>query len=123
MSRELEISIDKLKQECIDLIDEKVKEFILSGFHYGGNVFSMSIEAQINWSNLLSIPEAYFPLQINTKEDTVYNLHFSNRDAFYMSAMAHKTSKLGLGTTRKQMVISCNTNQELIDLMNSFVWE
>jgi hypothetical protein len=69
------------------------------------------------------IPESYFPLQINTKEDTVYNLHFSNRDAFYMSAMAHKTSKLGLGTARKQMVISCNTNQELIDLMNSFVWE
>jgi hypothetical protein len=117
------LSIDEKKSQSIDFIDEKIKECILSGFLFQGNLFSMSLEAQINWSNLLMIPDEYFPLQINTKEDNVYNLHFSNRDAFYMAAMTHKTTKLNLGTNRKQQVLSCNTTEEIDLLLESYTWE
>lgn len=51
-------------------------------------------------------------------ENVVWNL--IKRHGIFAVFMAHKTSKLGLGTARKQMVVSCNTNQELVDLMNSF---
>lgn len=116
------VSLDVKKKESIDRIDEIVKQSIVSGFVFQDKIFSMSVEAQINWSNLMMIPEGYFPLKVNTKDDTVYELSIEDRSSFYMAALGHKTYHLNVGTQRKQMVLACESNEEIDSLMESFVW-
>lgn len=121
MSRDKEIPFDQFLTESIEKIDEVIKEKIIKGFVFEGHIFSMSIEAQLNWSNLFLIPEESFPLIINTKEDEPYLLTFEKRDLFYKSAMNHKMIWLMQGSSIKTLIKSKNDVTEINDIISNFI--
>ena len=107
--------------ESINRIDDAIKEKILKGFVFENLNFSMSIEAQLNWSNLFLIPETSFPLSINTKIDEPYLLTFENRNAFYKAAMDHKMYWLMQGSSLKTLLKSKTQVSDINELVSNFI--
>jgi len=95
------MTLAEAKKIQIDAIDENTEYLIkLNGFTFppsSGNTFSFSIEAQINWSNILQISEINFPQPLKTREETLYMLQLSDRQSFYDTAVAAKKTYLDSG--------------------------
>lgn len=121
MSRDLEMPFEQFVLESINRIDDAIKEKILKGFVFENLNFSMSIEAQLNWSNLFLIPETSFPLSINTKIDEPYLLTFENRNAFYKAAMDHKMYWLMQGSSLKTLLKSKTQVSDINELVSNFI--
>ena len=116
-----EQTVEEYKKYLIDIQDKKTEELILSGFTFDGNLFSLSINAQINWSNLLNIPQVMFPLNLSTKDDKIYILNFNNLQNFYFTALGIKNECLQLGNLIKKRINECGTTEEL-DLIKLEIW-
>lgn len=114
-------TLDEYKKHLIDLQDKKTENLILSGFTFDGNSFSLSFNAQINWNNLLNIPQVMFPLNLSTKDDNIYILNFSNVQNFYFTALGRKNECLQLGNEVKKRINESTTNEEL-DLIKLEIW-
>jgi hypothetical protein len=112
-------NLSVVKKRVIDALDEKISEEIKAGFVFDNSVFSMSLEAQINWSNLLLIPNTAFPLSLKCKDETIYSLIYENREAFYGAAMTHKMTKLGEGTYKTGLINATQTKEELDTLVQT----
>lgn len=98
-------SLASFKELAYKLIDEHTYGKISNGFMFKGIIFSMSTNAQINWSNLLNMPENMFPLQIMSKNnEDVYILNVSDRANFYLASLTHKNDHLQVGNSRKDAV-------------------
>jgi hypothetical protein len=115
-------SLEDYKKQLIDLQDKKTENLILSGFTFDNNLFSLSINAQINWSNLLNIPQVMFPLNLSTKDDNIYILSFNNVQNFYFTALSRKNECLQLGNIVKKRINECLTFEEL-DTIKLEIWE
>ena len=115
-------TLDEYKKHLIDLQDKKTENLILSGFTFDGNLFSLSINAQINWSNLLNFPQVMFPLNLSTKDDNIYILNFSNVQNFYFTSLGRKSECLQLGNDIKKRINESLTIAEL-DLIKLEIWE
>jgi hypothetical protein len=111
--------IPELKQELYDKIDAYVQAEIFKGFVYNGKTFSMSLKAQINWSNILLIPNGNFPLSLMTIDEELVQLPVEEKIAFHQASLSHKYSKLQLGHTLKTTVKNFTTVEEL----NTFILE
>jgi hypothetical protein len=111
--------IPELKQKLYSKIDEHTQSEILKGFVYNGKTFSMSINAQINWSNILLIPSGNFPLSLMTVDEELIQLPVEEKIAFYQASLSHKYSKLQLGHSLKTTVKNLTTVEEL----NNFIIE
>lgn len=114
-----EVSIEDRKKALIDDIDLFVEAEIFKGFVYNGKTFSMSINAQINWSNILLIPSSNFPLSLMTVDEELVQLPVEEKIAFYQASLTHKYSKLQLGHGLKNTVKNLTTVEEL----NNFIIE
>lgn len=112
-------NIVEFKQLLCNQIDEKTEEQIFQGFTFDGHVFSLSISAQINWSNLFNIPDQLFPLTVSCKDDTMYSLSLANRQTFYLTALNAKNTALQLGNTKKAEVNACTTLEQLKTISDS----
>jgi hypothetical protein len=106
-------TLNDYKKHLINIQDKKTENLILSGFTFDGNLFSLSINAQINWSNLLNIPSSMFPLNLSTKDDNTYVLNFNNVQNFYFTALGKKNECLQLGNLVKKRINDCINNEEL----------
>jgi len=73
----------------------------------------MSITAQINWSNLLLLPEQAYPITISCKDEETYVLTYVNRINFYMTCVSAKNTPLQEGTIIKTQIKNCTTIEEL----------
>lgn len=110
-----------LKAYLISKVDEETEAGIFSGFSWDGLTFSMSINAQINWSNLLNIPDAMFPMELNSKNDVAtYSLSLAGRQNFYLTALGHKNYHLQIGNQKKNEINACETLAELQTLKTSW---
>ena len=114
-----ENNINEYKKHIVDLIDAKSEEKILEGFLFDGKKFSLSLSAQINWSNLLFLPESFFPVNLSTKDDDVYSLTYANVQLFYQAALNGKNAPLQEGNVLKQQVKVAITKEELDLIKNS----
>ncbi len=114
-------TLDNYKKHLIDLQDKKTEDLILSGFTFDDNLFSLSINAQINWSDLLNIPQVMFPLNLSTKDDNIYILNFNNVQNFYFTALGRKSECLQLGNDIKKRINECLTIAEL-DIIKLEIW-
>jgi len=121
LSRSYDLTnIQDYKDYLYSEIDKKTEETIFSGFTFDGGLFSMSLSAQINWSNLFFIPDAMWPITVSHKDDTgTYQLTLANRANFYGSALLHKNNALQNGTTLKNTVKDAITIGELITIHQS----
>lgn len=114
------IPLNDLKEEVRQSVDRETANNIVSGFTFAGLTFSMSLEAQVNWTNFPFLPETKFPLSIMSKNDEELLLEFSNKNLFYGTALTHKSSCLETGNAKKKAVNACQTEEELNDLVNSW---
>lgn len=114
------LTIDEIKSVLLAKVDEETTENIFKGFQFGNLTFSMSLTAQINWSNLNFIPEAMFPLPIMSKDDKPYSLVFANRPAFYGSALVYKNTCLQTGNVKKSLVNGAETIDDLKTLADGW---
>lgn len=101
-----------------DLIDLKTQELIFRGFTFAGFQWSLSITAQINWSNIPLLPEVMFPIEMYDINGDIYNLTFLNRLSFYGAAVATKNSHLKLGNELKGQVLLLTTIEDILNFVD-----
>lgn len=111
-----EPTLAQLKEAKIVQIDAETESNIVAGFVYDGKLFSMSVNAQINWSNFPNLPSQVFPLTIMSKSDEEYVLLEANKTNFYLTALGHKNGHLQAGNAKKKAVQACQTIEELNQL-------
>lgn len=108
-----------LKKKIIEIIDENTVLKINNGFSFANKNFSLSLSAQINWSNLLLLPGSFFPINLSTKNDDIYQLTYNNVQLFYSAALNGKNTPLQEGNILKQQVKNALTLQELQQIINN----
>lgn len=101
------MTLDELKEIRYTEIDMRTQEIIKGGFLFDGHIFSMSITAQINWSNFLNIPDVLFPLNVMDVSENVYICTLANRVDFYYAALNWKNEALQSGALLKGQIKAC----------------
>lgn len=96
------ISLSDKKAAKIIAIDERTDAIISNGFTFDGNRFSLSIQAQMNWSALFSMQSLMsFPIGVTTLDNTTYSLSFANLIPFIGTGMAVVKNAIGSGRALK----------------------
>lgn len=101
------MTLEELKEIRYTEIDMRTQELIKEGFVFDGKTFSMSLTAQINWSNFPNLPDALFPLTIIDIVETPYILSLANKMNFYYSALNGKNGPLQSGGVLKATIKAC----------------
>lgn len=119
MDRSYLIPYHQLISESIDLVDEWTSNSIKEGFKFDNHLFSMSENAQINWSNIRNLPESVFPLTLGCKDNNVYVLTYEKLNDFYNTSLMFKMSLLKRGTDVKQQILGCTKVSEVLDVLET----
>jgi len=101
-----------------DQIDKRTQELIFEGFSFAGLHWSLSINAQSNWSNLPKMPEFAFPLNMQDMDGTDYVLSYEERMNFYYTAMAAKNTHLQSGNALKTQVSELTNIEEILNFVD-----
>lgn len=101
------MTLDELKDIRYKEIDENTQYLISKGFQFGGHTFSMSLTAQINWSNFPNLPDALFPLTIIDISEQPYVCALADKMNFYYSALNGKNQYLQSGGVLKAQIFAC----------------
>ena len=109
-------TLEEVKTFATMEVDRQTAKNITAGFEFDSLLFSMSVEAQINWSDFPNLPSQVFPLTIMSKNDEEYILSESNKLNFYMSALAHKNQCLQVGNNKKKLIQACETVKQISEL-------
>ena len=115
--------LDILK--CLQLfkIDAKSQRLISNGFSHGGQMFSLSLNAQSNWNALLTIHLAgmlAFPHNVTTKDDHIYVIADAvELVAFIGAAMGTVESHLESGRALKTATNNATTVEQLIAVVDN----
>lgn len=113
------MSLEELKLiRCIE-IDMNTQYLISNGFLFNGIIFSLSLTAQINWSNFPNLPDSLFPLIIIGKNNEVYTCDLSNKYNFYLSALNGKNEWLQSGSILKSSINSCTTKEQVNSIIDN----
>ena len=99
-------------------IDARTEELILNGFSFGGQVFSLSFTAQINWSNIPNLPESFFPLPMLDKNGNNYSLSYANRMNFYLTAVGAKNAPIQSGNALYNQVNELESIEEILNFVD-----
>lgn len=110
-------NLDFLKKELIEKIDLFIQQEISKGFEYNGRIYSMSTNAQLNWSNILAIPDMMFPLDIMSVNEELYSLPLAEKESFYYTCLNYKYTQLKRGHTLKSSLKSLITEQEILSFI------
>lgn len=111
----VEIPLQEAIENKIKEIDSNTETLIFRGFEYNGLTFSLSTNAQINWSNLPNLPEFIFPLTILSKNDEPYELAYNEMMNFYLSAVNGKNSHLQSGNILKQDLLKLKDSESALN--------
>jgi hypothetical protein len=111
-------TLEQAKEIKLNQIDAKTQELIFLGFAFAGLQWSLSLTAQINWSNLSSIPEQFFPLPLQDMNEQSYSLAYANRMNFYLTAVGTKNSRLQSGSVLKQQVSLLATIEDALNFVD-----
>lgn len=101
------MTLDELKDIRYAEIDMNTQDLISKGFPFAGHTFSMSITAQINWSNFPNLPDTLFPLTIMDIVEQPYVCSLANKMNFYYSALNGKNQYLQSGGVLKAQIFAC----------------
>lgn len=99
-------------------IDSKTQELIFNGFNFDGHLWSLSITAQINWSNIPNLPETFFPLPMQDKNGNSYNLNYSDKMNFYLAAVIAKNTPIQSGNALKLQLNALETMDEVLNFID-----
>jgi len=112
-------NLQDYKDYLYTVIDGISSNTIFNGFTFDTKPFSLSISAQINWSNLLQLPDSIYPITISCKDETTYSLTLANKVNFYLTCVSTKNDALQAGTVKKQQVFNATTIADLVTIQNS----
>lgn len=92
------------REAAIKAIDQQCSDTIAQGFSFAGKVFSLSANAQRNWTNMfLARSMLSYPLEISTKGDGTHTLVDANQvAAFYGTGIAVVHAALNAARLAKQ---------------------
>lgn len=107
------MTLEQLKLVRCNEIDTNTQELISKGFVFGGITFSLSLTAQINWSNFQNLPDGLFPLTVIGKNDEVYICQLADKLNFYFAALNGKNQYLQSGGELKYLINQCTTEEEV----------
>jgi len=107
------MTLEELKTARYNEIDLQTSELINAGFAFDGHTFSMSLTAQINWSNFPNLPDELFPLSVVDIAEEIYVLSLANKYNFYFSALNYKNQFLQSGGVLKGQIKACTTIEEV----------
>lgn len=113
------MTLEELKEIRYNEIDINTQELISKGFIFDGHTFSLSITAQINWSNMLNVPDQMFPLNVIDKYDGLYILDLSNKVNFYYAALNGKNQHLQSGGLLKTQIRLSQTIEEVNSIIDN----
>ena len=115
-------TIEDYKKMKYCQIDERTSQLISLGYSYGGELFSLSMNAQ---TNILALDhsrlELSYPIEYNTKNDeSVYSIADATTvHNMYLTALATKKARLDSGTVFKTQVRDATTIQEVRDVYDN----
>jgi hypothetical protein len=116
----LSYDIDMLRAEAFARIDSRSDRLIAAGFDFDGVRFSSSLEAQIRYTNMLSLADMMAPLDVNSLDDASCRTLQTPDDlrAFCLAALAHVKGVVDSGSTQKEIVRGLQTAEELVDFVD-----
>lgn len=106
-------TIEQLRKDLIAKVDLKTNSSILQGFGFDNHIFSMSTNAQINWTNLPNLPDHEFPYPVSTKDNGIYYLQLVDKVRFYETVSSFTSNLIKLGNIKKEEIYSATTKEEL----------
>lgn len=109
----IEVPLQEAIDNKIKEIDNNTENLIYNGFEYNGLQFSLSTNAQINWSNLPNLPEFIFPLTVLSKNDDTYKLEYAEVMNFYLTAVNGKNMHLQSGNILKQELLKLKDSESV----------
>lgn len=114
-AHEADSALDALKAVKTASIDARTRALIAEGLRVGEVVFSLSLEAQSNWSSLYATRDRLtYPFEVSTLDDKGYNLPDAAAiEALYLAGTLHKKSLIDAGRELKQRVAAASTEEEL----------
>ena len=99
------VSLAEHKQVKFNAIDYKTGTLIAPGFTYDSQVFSTSVMAQQNWSEIHSNTSEFAdPCPISTKDNNEYSLAHANVNAFWTTGKDFVQGHLDSGRALKKSV-------------------
>ena len=118
ISNHNEFELDELKESRYDEIDSKTLEIISAGFTFDGNLFSLSAQAQTNWTNIHSNKEVFneigsFPMEISTKDSNIYVLNYDDVLGFWSAGMVAVKTPYNIGGNLKKLIFDAATIEEV----------
>lgn len=119
VSEEFVGTLEDIKNEKIQIIDEKTRQIIDRGFTFGGQTFSLSDNAQRNWIGIASgiavglYTAANFPFPLSTIDNKKYLLTWENRFNFLGQVSYVIGLNKTIGTELKQACMDATTIEEL----------
>jgi len=110
--------LENLKEFRYNQIDKRTVEIISAGFTFDGKLFSLSAQAQNNWTNIKSQKEVFnamglFPIQVSTKDSDVYFLQYTDVDAFWGAGMVAVKTPYNIGGNLKKSIFDATTIAEV----------
>lgn len=110
-------SLPELKKRKIFGIDNNTQRIISKGFIFNNHKFSLSQNAQLNWSVLYGRfkgGDLEFPYNVTTNDDDVYTIQSAEDfTAFCNLAVYAVGYQIEVGRQLKQAVKACETVEQL----------
>lgn len=112
-----EPTLEEVKAKKVLEIDQKTQALIAAGFTFDSAQFSLSINAQMNWSALLTFQNAgqlSYPCAVTNKEDTEYQIADpTTLVQFCGAAMVAVNTPIATGRALKVSVQAASTIAEV----------
>lgn len=101
-------------------IDEKTQQIIAQGFPFASKRFSLSQNAQTNWTNMyINKSILSKPLTVTTNDDEAFQLETeSDIQNFYMTGLVYVQSIINSGRALKLSVNNCSTLEEIENIVD-----
>ncbi len=91
-------------------IDQETSDTIKSGFTFNSLVFSLSLNAQLNWQSLFLLNQAglYTDTEIATIDSGIFNLTSNDVNSFFVAYTNELKASLKTGRDKKELLKTPN---------------
>lgn len=113
----LERDVAYERDEAFRRIDRRSDALIQEGFPFEGSVFSLTVEAQVRFTNMLMLADVLpYPLTINSLDDrsAVDLQSAAHTQAFCMTALGFVKSVVDSGSVQKNIVREMTDVNEMV---------
>jgi hypothetical protein len=115
-----DLSLGEYKTLRFNEIDAKTNALLSDGFTFDGQVFSLSVPSQINWTTLHEQQGAFtWPVSVSTKNNNTYELALGDIEAFWVAGRDRVIDVLSSGRALKKLVFDAATESEVDSIIDN----